>query len=69
MTVYQLRNILEILSTLKMFEYCVFYENNKVLYLSFTSVPFKNQVFSLTEENLGKKNLLKSTFQYAFFII
>lgn len=55
MTVCQLHNILETLNTLKMFEYCVFYENNKVLYLSFTSVPFKNQVFSLTEENLGKK--------------
>lgn len=55
MTVYQLHNILETLSTLKMFKFSVFYENNKVLYLSFPYNPFKNQFFSLTKENLGKK--------------
>lgn len=54
MTVYQLHNILETLSILKMFKHCVFYENNKVLYLSVTYIPFKDQYFSLTKENLEK---------------
>lgn len=43
MTIYQLCHILETLSILKMFKRFVFYENNKVLYLSSTNTPFKKK--------------------------